>query len=134
MMGFMTKSPATASSPVPTGGRSEPAVSVSLSGEDPFCGMQINPNVLKQKKRFQSLKFTDLGISRLTDENLSSSPLGSSNKFRPDNLPLTPFGSVIETEVETAMEADEALTFDAGDDACANLTPEHLDQVNVFKL
>lgn len=49
-------------------------------------------------------------------------------KIRPDNLPVTPFGSVIEADVETALEADEALTFDAGDDG-ANLTPTLVDNV-----
>jgi hypothetical protein len=77
--------------------------------------------------------FLDLGISRLSEENLSSSPLGSSYKIRPDNLPVTPFGSVIETDVETALEADEALTFDAADDG-ANLTPTAVDHVRVWTL
>ncbi len=49
-------------------------------------------------------------------------------KIRPDNLPVTPFGSVMETDVETALEADEALTFDAADDG-ANLTPTLVDNV-----
>ena len=51
----------------------------------------------------------------LTEDDLSTSP--RSGLSRPNNLGVIPFGAPFsEAEVETAMEADEALTFEPGEE------------------
>ena len=51
----------------------------------------------------------------LTDDDLSTSP--RSSLCRPNNLGVVPFGGPFsEADVETAMEADEALTFEPGEE------------------
>lgn len=104
MMGLISKSPGVATAPIPTGQRYEPAVSVNMTelrrsplGEDPFSGI-------------------DLGISRLPQDEHSNSPSSNALKNRPDHLNVTPFGSFPDIEVETALEADEALTFEPGEE------------------
>ncbi len=76
----------------------------------------------------------DLGICRSpSNEDFSTSP--GSRYNRPNNLGIVPFGGTFaESEVETALEADEALTFDhvedGGPDASELINDMVLDNIS----